>query len=331
VMLTAHDDKELVIVALDAGASDFMTKPFDRGELLARLRAGERTVKLHDEAAQAARLQSERNHLSDAMRAMEQVLAVVAHELHTPIAALEIMTEYLVNPAARKTEEWERFLKQTRVGVRQMGQIVNDLLEAARLNSGVANWNWTRIGLRELCNSGVEQIRPMLMSRPVEVRARVDPEDAWMSGDAAAVLRLLVNFLNNSIKYTQSGAISVEASGFEQDGERWIKLSVTDTGEGMTPEILARLGQAFMLNRGVVGTNHVSGLGLGIAISKRIAEAHGGRITISSALGEGTCATAFLRADLAEPIALETGGIFVARGAGEPAIAALAESGGVRQ
>src|SRR5580658_3270637 len=87
VVLTAHVNKELTIAALDAGANDFMTKPFDRGELLARLRAGERTVRLHDEAAKALRLQSERNHLSDAVRAMEQVLAIVAHELRTPIAA----------------------------------------------------------------------------------------------------------------------------------------------------------------------------------------------------------------------------------------------------
>jgi signal transduction histidine kinase len=311
VVLTAHVNKELTIAALDAGANDFMTKPFDRGELLARLRAGERTVRLHDEAAKALRLQSERNHLSDAVRAMEQVLAIVAHELRTPIAALGVIVEYLLNPAAQQTREWERFLKQTGAGIKYLSQIVDDLLEAARLNSGIASWNWSQFNLQPLCEAALEQVRPLLRSESISLSANVVPPDLRMSGDAAAVQRLLINFLTNAVKHTKSGSITVDATESNRDNARWINLSVRDTGEGMTPDILGRLGEPFTLNRGALGTNHVGGLGLGIAICKRIAEAHGGRITIASAPARGTSAEVFLRADLQTPPPLQSGGIFV--------------------
>jgi signal transduction histidine kinase len=305
VILTAHVDRALTIAALDAGANDFMTKPFHRGELLARLRAGERTVRLHDEAAQSIRLESERNHLRDAVTAMEHVLAVVAHELRTPIAAMGMMTEYLLKPAARGTEEWERFLVQVNEGIHGLSITVNELLEAARLNSGEANWNWSKFDLEPICKQAVLEAQSQA-AVGVVVSATVEPATLACSGDASAVRRLLLNLLSNSVKYTTNGTIRVHAQGCVRDGHDWIELTVADTGAGIPLEILGWLGEPFYCNAGIAGAKHVRGMGLGIAICKRIIEAHGGRLTINSTPGAGTTVSATLRADLQQPAAPTT-------------------------
>jgi signal transduction histidine kinase len=305
VILTAHVDRALTIAALDAGANDFMTKPFHRGELLARLRAGERTVRLHDEAAQAIRLASERNHLRDAVTAMEHVLAVVAHELRTPIAAMGVMTEYLLNPAVRGTEEWEKFLVQVNQGVQGLSMTVNELLEAARLNSGEANWKWSKFDLEPICKQAVSEIQP-LAAAGVEVSATFEPAGLSCSGDANAIRRLLLNLLNNSVKYTTQGSIRVHAKASVQEGHDWIELTVADTGAGIPLEILGWLGEPFFFNAGVAGAKQIRGMGLGIAICKRIIEAHGGRLTINSTPGAGTTVNAIIRADLQHPVAIPT-------------------------
>jgi signal transduction histidine kinase len=86
------------------------------------------------------------------------------------------------------------------------------------------------------------------------------------------------------------------------DAPRWVELSVSDTGDGIEPAVLDRLGQAFALNSGVVDDSHFEGGGLGLAICKGIAAAHGGLIRIDSEQGKGTVVTAWLRADLPGPI-----------------------------
>jgi DNA-binding response OmpR family regulator len=127
VILTAHVDRALTIAALDAGANDFMTKPFHRGELLARLRAGERTVSLHDEAAQAALLECERNDLRAAVHSTRQVITAAADRLRTPIASLKFICESQHEPP--RPEQWVRFLSQMKEGIERLSATVDDLLE----------------------------------------------------------------------------------------------------------------------------------------------------------------------------------------------------------
>ncbi len=119
-----------------------------------------------------------------------------------------------------------------------------------------------------------------------------------MLGDAEAIRRLLLNLLSNARKHTKEGKIQVFARPFTTVDGNWVELCVQDSGVGIPPERLARLGEAFALNSGVVGDNHVSGTGLGLAICKGIAAAHAGELLIDSTLGQGTTVTARLRVDL---------------------------------
>jgi signal transduction histidine kinase len=144
-------------------------------------------------------------------------------------------------------------------------------------------------------------VLPLVDPAAVQVSSSVPAAELDINGDADAVSRLLLNLLSNAAKHTQRGAITVTASLSEGDGRRWLELDVRDTGEGIAPEILDRLGEAFALNSGIVGAKHVRGTGLGLAICTGIAAAHGGRIEFSSRVGEGTVARVRLRADLNGP------------------------------
>lgn len=313
IMMTASGD--LHARAFDAGAADCITKPISGEELDARVAmvlrrhapdsdkaaSNTRVLDLVDEAADpTAAAPTESGDV--AMAAVDEVLAVIGHELRTPLSGIRVMAEYLVTEQ-RRTGEPHKFLVSIHDQVLRMATMVNNLLESARINSGMARWNWAEASLSKIC-SGVTDVLCPLGDREVISQCAIDPEDLIMKGDADAVQRLLINLVSNAQKYASTGSIRVEVEeDFDASG-RWIVLHVIDTGKGMPPDVVARLGVPFALNGGVAGLNQSIGCGLGLSICKSIAAAHGGSIDVQSELGKGTTVTARLRADLPEPIDL---------------------------
>jgi PAS domain S-box-containing protein len=246
----------------------------------------------------AERLAREQDGLRQAVAGMEHVLGVVGHELRTPLAALRAISEFLTSDGTTDTPEAKRFLHEISQEVDRMSDTVNNLLEAARLNSGRARWNWSRIDLAEVVDDAVSSVRTLIDTDRIGLRYDIDPADAAMLGDAEAIRRLLVNFLGNARKHTTAGEIRVAVKRHAESDGDWVRLTVSDTGSGIPPELVCRLGEAFALNSGVVGSNYVGGTGLGLAICKGIAAAHGGDIRIESTPGRGTTVVARIRADL---------------------------------
>jgi signal transduction histidine kinase len=183
-----------------------------------------------------------------------------------------------------------------------MAGTVNDLLEAARLNSGLAQWNWGEFSPATACEEAMATVQPLVNTMRVTFALDAGPEKFPMRGDADAFQRLVVNLAGNARKFTDAGRIDVTVRLLEVDGARWTELTVRDTGCGIAPEIRGRLGQAFALNAGIVGDHHVGGTGLGLAICRGIVSAHDGSIEIESELGRGTCVRVRLRADLPSPV-----------------------------
>lgn len=253
------------------------------------------------ERKRTAKLQQEHDALRDAVRAMDQVLGVVGHELRTPLAGLRLMSEFLLENAASQTKERDRFLKSINDEVIRMAQTVDDLLEAARLNSGRATWNFGTVSLRHITDEAIATVRPLMDESSVSLTSEICPSDLRMSGDADALRRLILNLVSNSRKFTRAGSIAVHVSTRQSAGQSWVEIRVTDTGAGIPPEIAKRLGEPFALNSGAVGANYVSGTGLGLSICRAIVAAHGGTIQFESTIGEGTRVTVALRADLNEP------------------------------
>jgi sigma-B regulation protein RsbU (phosphoserine phosphatase) len=248
------------------------------------------------------RIERERDGLRNAVEAMEQVLGVVAHELRTPLAAMRAIAELLISGEAMQLVDRDVFLRNMQEATVRMSDTVDTLLEAARLNSGRARWNWQDVDLGQACQDAIETARPLLTDDRVELTVAVIPPSPIIRGDADALRRLITNLVSNAMKYTTEGAITVAARVVQEEGRNWAEITVADTGRGIPEEIVSRLGEAFALNSGVVGVNHVEGTGLGLSICRGIASAHGGVIRIDSAPGQGTTIHVRLRADLERPV-----------------------------
>jgi PAS domain S-box-containing protein len=245
-------------------------------------------------------LEQERGHLKQAVAAMEQVLGIVGHELRSPLAGIRALAEVLMMDQITAQEQ-DGFIKSIHDEVVRMSGTINDLLEAARMNSGQAHWNWSMVEVDRMCREAAEGIAPLVNPDAVRLSVVAEPPELCMKGDAQAVRRLVLNLLSNAAKHTATGSISVVARAFEHEGRPWVRIEVADTGVGISAEICSRLGEAFALNSGVVGSKHVQGTGLGLAICKAIAAAHDGWLSVRSSPDSGTTITASLRADLDAP------------------------------
>ncbi len=249
------------------------------------------------------KLQREKNSLTDAVGAMDQVLGVVGHELRTPLAGIRAMTELLLTAEVREADQQQHFLSAMNTEVIRMAEMVNNILEAARLNSGTAKWNWGDCTLRKIAMEALDTVRPLIGENKVALECVDVPPDLVMLGDEAAIRRLLINLVNNACKNTRAGFVRIACRReTAADGPRVI-IDVEDSGAGIPAHVAAKLGQAFALNSGVVGADHIRGTGLGLAICKGITAAHGGLITIESTEGRGTKISVSLRSDLEAPVA----------------------------
>ncbi|MEX2218799.1 MAG: hybrid sensor histidine kinase/response regulator [Phycisphaerales bacterium] len=292
VVLTGLDDEALALEALRHGAQDYLAKDHaDRYTL-------NRAVRYAVQRRNAERVEGERRSLQDAVHGMERVLGVVGHELRTPLAAFRLLLEALETGPGHA--ELDRSLKMLAAQALRMSETVTNVLEASRLDSGVAVWNWATFPLHQVIHPAAELVRPLL-EPGVELVCDIQPRDAAMSGDPDAVQRLLINLLSNAAKHTRSGRITVQAAQVPDEGGPWTRIRITDSGRGIPPDVLARLGTAFALNAGVVGACSTGGTGLGLSICAAIAAAHGGHIHASSDGRHGACFTAHLRSDRPAP------------------------------
>lgn len=248
------------------------------------------------------RLEHERDSLRRAVRAMEQVFGVLGHELRTPLAALRLSTEYLASVKVWDEREVRELLVAINGETIRMSEMVNNMLEVSRLGSGCATWNWGRFDLGAVVRESLEGIQPLIPTEGVRVQSELEEGRLQLWGDRDAARRLVTNLVTNALRHTKRGSILIDASECVEDGERAVRLSVRDTGSGIPERVREKLGQPFALNSGVIGSDYVSGAGLGLAICRGIAAAHGGRMEFHSREGEGSTVVAVLKADLARPV-----------------------------
>ncbi len=248
------------------------------------------------------KIERERNHLQDAVRALERVLGVVGHELRTPLAGMRALTELVLRGDSWTQEEISPSVQTLHTEILRMSEMVHDLLEVARMNSGLASWNWSSLNIYNVCCEAMNSVRPLINQEKIKLNIELTPQDLTIHGDASALRRLILNLLTNAQKHTQAGSITIRGSIINQNEVNFLQLQICDTGSGMSPHIASGLGVPFALNTGIVERSIVQGSGLGLAICNGILAAHGGSISLSTAPGEGTTVTILLPMNLKKPI-----------------------------
>jgi signal transduction histidine kinase len=222
-------------------------------------------------------------------RARRALVASVSHDLRTPVTALRLLCEAIEDGVVDEGTA-EGYVARIATHVRVLGALIDDLFELSRLESGELRWSMQRVALRRLVEESVEAMRPEAAARAVDVRAVLEAGDPLALGDPARLQRVLFNLIQNAIRHTPpDGSVTVRAGLVDGD----VEIEVADTGEGIPPAERERVFEAFHRLDPARGGD--GGAGLGLAISRAIVEAHGGRIWIADA-APGTRVRVRLRA-----------------------------------
>jgi signal transduction histidine kinase len=236
-------------------------------------------VRRRDElAALAADVEAMVGKVGDEEAARRRLVAAVSHDLRTPITSLRLIAEGLEDGLFEPERTTEQ-LRALSVHVRALSALIDDLFELSRLEAGDISWTREQVPLQELVGETVEAMRVQAEAKGVAVLAEVPETLKPAQANPEKLQRVLFNLIQNAIRHTPAdGSVVVRAESVAAG----IEFEVADTGDGIAPEERERVFIAFY--RGGTDAARTSpGAGLGLAVSRAIVEAHGGRIWLADA------------------------------------------------
>jgi signal transduction histidine kinase len=208
-------------------------------------------------------------------------VASVSHEFRTPLSSISAFSELLMtydDPAVQR-----EFLHIINSEAERLTRLVDDVLDIAKIESGHMDWQMALLSVAELVQENVRTFAPLAAKNGIEFRCSAEQDLPPVFGDRDRLREVISNLLNNALKFTPGGRITLEA---QRDGGVII-VSVTDTGIGIDPADQERIFEKFQ-QVGPVLTGKPRGTGLGLAICREIVAHHGGQLWVRSALGAGS-------------------------------------------
>ncbi len=213
----------------------------------------------------------------------------ISHELRTPLASLALVVETLQDGALDDRPAAQRFLTHMESEVAALIQMVEELLELARIESGKAPLDRAPATVAQLIAAPVERLRPQAERKEIALSVTLAPDLPHVYADAQRIHQVVGNLIHNAIKFTpEGGTIAVSARGGDA-GE--VVIAVSDTGSGIPADDLPRIFERFYKVERARSKEHArpaGGTGLGLAIAKHIVQSHGGRIWVESVEGKGS-------------------------------------------
>jgi signal transduction histidine kinase len=287
ILLSAQAGPEAAVGGLDAGADDYLVKPFSARELVARVRSNLELSKMRRELFRREAIEAG---LREAVQARDEFLSVASHELKTPLTRFRLQLELV----GRGLSEESR----ARVGARLetagqtvqcLASLVETLLDVSRLNTGQLHLHPREVDLRELVTEAVEAVRDeaartgstLSFQGVATVVARCDPPH---------ISQVIRNLLSNAVKFGLGKPVEVSLG--VQGGTA--RVTVTDHGIGIAPQDRARIFERF---ERAVSSRHYGGFGLGLWIARQVVEAHSGHILVLPTPGGGATFTLVLPLD----------------------------------
>jgi PAS domain S-box-containing protein len=217
----------------------------------------------------------------EAIKARDEVLAVVAHDLRNPLGSIGLRAQALLLKLRADGSEVGRALASIRDAVKRMDDLIADLLDVTRMEAGHVVQERRKCVPGDIVAQAIETARPTAEAKALALEAKIEQGLPLVDVDSDRVLQVLSNLIGNAIKFTSSGG-RIEVRAARSDGS--ISFAVTDTGTGIAaeeiPHLFDRYWQARRVDR--------RGLGLGLSICKLIVTAHGGTMSVESTVGRGS-------------------------------------------
>jgi signal transduction histidine kinase len=283
IFLSALAEVDTKVRGLEAGGVDYITKPFQEQEVLARVQAQLRLRHLEIERQQHI------EELRGLNEEKDRLMQIVSHDLRSPLGGIRGLAEILRddqeehnNPESVK--EFSGIIVQT---ADKLLQLVNDLLDLARVESGKMPLNAEGFDLVNSIRQTLRMMEKVAANKGVALEFSSNKPSLFITADEPKLMQVINNLLSNAIKFTpQNGSVTITASAFGDDAKD-VTITVKDTGLGIPQEYLPRIFDKFgPFQRS--GTAGERGTGLGMSIIKRFVELHNGTITAESIPGSGS-------------------------------------------
>ncbi len=255
--------------------------------------------------------------LFEANRLKSEFLTNVTHELRTPLNAILGFADLMGDTAGRiaaagpggaavaggPEAKLQRYSENIRLSARQLLELINDLLDLAKIEAGKIVLREEKVNVADVCEAMANFMRPLAQKKNIELRMAIAPDMPLITTDPGRFQQILYNFLSNAIKFTPAeGEVTIaarnEEPAVEGDGlgaVREVRVSITDTGPGISPEDQKVIFEKFRQIDGSVTRQH-PGTGLGLTIARELANMLGARIELASAVGKGATFALVMRA-----------------------------------
>ncbi len=275
IMLTAKSRTEDKIKGFGSGADDYITKPFNYQELLARITSAMRIRNLQKELLKI-------NEVKD------ELLGIAAHDLRTPLTVIkgwcDLFNEKMLGELNKEQAEGVDGITQQ---VQLMLNLINDLLDVAKIESGKVDLTFGRHKMQDIIAQHEQSYTLLASKKNITLKTVIEGDLPPLQVDKGRIAQVLNNLLSNAFKFSSKGASITMKT--RRDGD-YIETSVIDTGIGIPEEAMHKMFQKFS-QVGPRAPGGEQGTGLGLAIVKKIVELHGGKVWVKSKVGEGSTFT----------------------------------------
>jgi two-component system, sensor histidine kinase and response regulator len=275
LLLTAHQTSS-VVTGLDTGADDFLRKPFQLDELMARIRA-------------LLRLKHSIDEQQKMLKQRDDFVARLTHDLRTPLIAANRMLQFCLKGSfGESLTEITPFLSNIVESNDNLLQMVNTLLEVYRHEAGRKQLTLSKVDLHRLCQEVKQTLQPLADEKQLSFSLQANEGNFWVQGDCLELRRVFTNLVGNAIKFTQAGSVTLHLD-CSNSNPRQILIRVQDTGPGIRPEDQSVIFEWFRQ-----GAHINAGSGLGLHLVHRIVTLHRGTVDVQSQIGQGSTFTVAL-------------------------------------
>jgi signal transduction histidine kinase/PAS domain-containing protein len=234
-----------------------------------------------------AELSAANAELERAVRTKDEFLATMSHELRTPLNAILGLTEAMEEEAfGPENPQQLKALATIRSSGRHLLTLINDILDISKIEAGKLDLILDWIDVERVCNSSLQFVRQIAETRHIDLSMKLTDTPFYIWGDERRLKQILVNLLNNAVKFThEGGRVGLEVLGNSEQEQA--SFTVWDTGIGIASEDLSRLFQPFVQVDSSLSRTH-EGTGLGLALVARLTQIHNGSVTVESEVGKGS-------------------------------------------